>query len=240
MPRFSICFAALAALAVLPKLQADESFGKLLFEDSFERAEKDDSKEEIGHGWTTNSKSRAKGNKQVDLVDGVVHLTMHEEADHGVSFVHDAGFQNGTVALRLKLRKQDDFGINIADLNEKSVHAGHICQVKFRPGKMQLMDMKLGQMRLDLRTKRKAGEKLTAAEQKLVASKTREFKTLVTPDEWHDIEMHIDGPRMLIKVDGQVAGEFESEGIAHPLKQKIRLAVNNQAWVDDVRIYKRD
>lgn len=231
---------ALATLVLVTTSSADESLGKLLFEDSFDRVEQDDSKEQIGHGWGTNSKSRANGHKQVDLVDGAVHITMHETADHGVSFVHDAGFRNGTIALKLKLRKQDDFGINIADLQEKSVHAGHLCQVKFRPGKMQLMDLKTGQMRLDLRTKRKAGQKMSKEEQALVASKSRTFDSKLTPGEWHDIEMHIDGPRMLVKIDGEVAGEFESEGIAHPTKRKIRLAVNKEAWVDDVRIYKRD
>jgi hypothetical protein len=40
---------------------------KLIFEDDFERSESDDSKEEIGNGWTSNSAKRAKGNKQVDL-----------------------------------------------------------------------------------------------------------------------------------------------------------------------------
>lgn len=218
---------------------AEDSYGTLLFEDAFERSEDDETKEEVGNGWGTNSKWRAGGNKQVDLQDGVVHITMHPTADHGVSFTHDLGFQNGTVALRLKLREKDDFGINFADLEEKSVHAGHLFQVKFRPGKMMLMDMKTGQMRLDLRTKRKAGEKLTKAEQKLIASRTKTFDSPLTPGEWHDVEVHVDGDTMVVKIDGEVAGEFSSEGIAHPTKRKLRLAVNNQAWVDDVRIWKR-
>lgn len=235
-----LALSTIAILTFVSSSSADDALGKLLFEDDFNRAEQDDSKEQIGKGWTTNSKSRANGNKQVDLVDGTVHLTMHETADHGVSFVHDAGFRNGTVALRLKLRKQDDFGINLADLSEKSVHAGHLCQVKFRGGKMQLMDLKTGQMRLDLRTKRKAGEKMSKEEQQLVTSKMQSFDSKLTPGQWHDVEMHIDGPRMLVKIDGEIAGEFESEGIAHPTKRKVRLAVGKQAWVDDVRIYSRD
>ena len=45
-------------------VQAQE---RLIFEDDFEREEADNSKEEIGKGWSSNSKKRAKGNKQVDL-----------------------------------------------------------------------------------------------------------------------------------------------------------------------------
>lgn len=218
---------------------AADSHGELLFEDRFERSEKDDSKEEVGGGWGTNSKSRANGNKQVDLVDGAVHITMHKTADHGVSFTHPAEFRDGSILLKLKLREGDDFGINIADLKEKSVHAGHLCQAKFKAGKVTLTDMKTGQMRLDLRTKRQAGEKMSAEEQKLIKSRSQTFDAPLSAGEWHNIEMHIDGPQMIVKVDGQVVGEFESEGIAHPTKRLLRLAVNNQAWVDDVRVYKR-
>lgn len=218
---------------------ADESYGTLLLEDEFERTEKDDSKEQVGNGWGTNSKSRAKGNKQVDLVDGVVHITRHEVADHGVSLHHDQEFTNGTIAMRVKVGPKDDFGINIADMKEKSVHAGHLFQAKFRPGKMQLSDLKTGNMRLDWRTKRKAGEKLSPEVNKIIASKSRTFDTKLTPGEWHDVEMHIDGPLMVVKIDGEVAGEFESEGIAHPTKRRLRIAVGKQAWVDDVRVWSR-
>lgn len=219
---------------------AEEPFGELIFQDNFERAEKDDSKEQVGNGWTTNSKSRANGHKQVDLSDGAVHITMHPTADHGVSFVHDQEFRNGSVAMRVKLGPKDDFGINFADMKEKSVHAGHLFQVKFRPGKMMLMDLKTGQMRLDWRNRRKDGEKLPKEITSVINSKTRSFDSKLAPNEWHDIEVHVDGNAMVVKIDGEIAGEFESEGIGHPTKRRVRLAVGKQAWVDDVRIWKRN
>ena len=60
------------AFAVLPSVNADDR-GKLIFEDKFERNETQETTEEIGVGWSTNSKNRAGGNKQVDLKDGAMH-----------------------------------------------------------------------------------------------------------------------------------------------------------------------
>src|SRR3954471_2057774 len=45
---------------------AAEDFGKLIFQDDFARNESQENTDEPGNGWTTNSKSRAKGHKQVD------------------------------------------------------------------------------------------------------------------------------------------------------------------------------
>ncbi|MDB4504855.1 hypothetical protein N9240_02910, partial [Akkermansiaceae bacterium] len=77
----------LAGFLLPLSLFADEK-ATLLFADDFERSESDDSKEEIGKGWNSNSAKRAKGNKQVDLKDGAMHITFHPEADHAVSVTH--------------------------------------------------------------------------------------------------------------------------------------------------------
>ena len=61
--------------AAAGKPAAPAGFETLLFSDDFERAEADDTKEEVGKGWGTNSKSRAQGQKQVDLKDGAMHIT---------------------------------------------------------------------------------------------------------------------------------------------------------------------
>ena len=53
------------------RVLADEK-GKLIFEDSFDRNESQETKDEIGNGWGINSKSRAGGNKQADLRDGAL------------------------------------------------------------------------------------------------------------------------------------------------------------------------
>ena len=52
---------------------AGDQYGTLIFEDKFERSESQETKDEPGNGWLTNSKRRAKGNKQTDF-KGWIHL----------------------------------------------------------------------------------------------------------------------------------------------------------------------
>ena len=46
------------------------------------------------------------------------------------------------------------------------------------------------------------------------------------------------GDWMRVTVDGKPVGQFRSEGIAHPTKRMITLAVNKSAWADDVKVWK--
>ena len=214
--------------------------GKLLLSDDFERTEKDDSKEQVGNDWSTNSRSRAKGEKQVDLKDGALHITRAEVADHGVSVVHEVAFRDATIRLRFKLRPQDDLGINIADMKEKSVHAGHICMARIRPKKVEITDLKTGRMKKELRDARKAGKKVTAAQQKEIKSKSKYFDTDLAPNKWHQLEVQIKGERMQVSINDKLVGAFSSPGIGHATKSRLRLAVGKQAWVDDVKIWSKD
>ena len=136
----------------------------MLIADDFDRAERDDAKEQVGGGWGTNSKSRTGGNKQVDLRDGALHIVRHAAADHGVSVTHEAAFADAVLTLRFKLDgKGDDLGVNVADMSERSVHAGHLFVTRVRLNRLELTDLKTGLMNLALREKRLAGT-LSAAE----------------------------------------------------------------------------
>jgi len=228
----SLCFSFVLSQAVHAGDQ-----GKLLFSDDFERSEKDDSKEQVGNGWGTNSRTRAKGVKQVDLKDGAMHVVRAEVADHGVSVVQDVAFRDATIQLRFKLRPQDDLGINIADMKEKSVHAGHICMAKVRLKKLEIVDLKTGRMKKELRDARKAGKKISATQQKLLKDKSKYFDTRLAPNQWHQLEVQIKGDRMQVSINDKVVGAFSSPGIGHATKRRVRLAVNKQAWIDDVKIW---
>lgn len=209
----------------------------VLIDDDFDRTEQDDAKEQVGGDWRTNSKSRAKGNKQVDLVSGAMHIVKHAEADHGVSVTHEAAFDDATIELRFRLEnKKDDLGVNIADMNEKGVHAGHICMVRVRPQHVEIHDLKTGRMRLDLRDRRKAGEKLSKEETELIASRTKRIPHELGLGEWHDLRIDLVGNRITVLIDGDEVGSFASEGIDHPTKSRLRIAVNREAWVDDVKV----
>jgi len=207
----------------------------VLLEDQFNREESDAAKEEVGGEWETNSKSRAKGVKQVDLVDGAMHITRAEVADHGVSVRHPVEFKDATITLRFKLGAKDDLGINLADPEEKSVHAGHICMTRIRPYRVDINDLKTGNMNLEMRKARQA-KTVSPAQKKLLDGKTKQFKTKFAPDEWHDLKVQVAGETMTVSIDGKQVGSFTSEGIGHPTKRLLRIAVGKQAWVDDLKV----
>lgn len=213
-----------------------DGYKTVLLEDDFERSEKDDSKEEVGNDWATNSKSRAKGVKQVDLADGAMHIKMADVADHGVSVTHEVAFKDAVIRMRFKIGEGKDLGINIADMNEKSVHAGHICMTRIKPTSLQISDLKTGNMKLEHRAARQA-KKETPEMKKLLKTKSENFKIDLDTEKWHDLEVRIEGETMTVSIDGKEAGSFTSEGIGHATKSRLRLAVNSEAWVDDVKIW---
>lgn len=227
------CFLALLCpLAVL----ADEK-STLIFEDDFERAEGDDAKEEIGKGWASNSAKRAKGNKQVDLKDGALHITFHQEADHAVSVVHPAEFQDGKVTLRFKLPTEaDSLGLNFADQQFKEVHAGHLCMTKINTKNVQINDLKTGVMANAMR-KARQDKTVTPEQQKLLKTKTKRFPNKLEADKWHNLVVTIKGDTMTVTINEKEIGKFFSEGIAHPTKRMLRVSVPKKAIIDDLKIY---
>jgi len=219
-----------------PALSADDR-GKLIFEDDFERTESQEDKDEIGNGWGTNSDSRAGGNKQVDLKDGAMYIVMHKTADHAVSVRHDAEFQDGSVELRFMLENpKDTLGLDFADLQCKSVHAGHLFKVTVGNDKLDLMDMKTGGMDLKIREKRQKNE-VTPELKKLLASKKKVFPVKFETGKWYTLNVTITGDTVRVQIDGKEAGAFASEGFSHPTKKMLRLSVPKAAVVDDVKIY---
>lgn len=207
----------------------------VLFEDTFERTDADPAEEAPGNGWGTNSKSRAQGEKQVWLKDGAMFIKMAEVADHGVSVTQDIDFKDAVITMRFKLGEGCDLGINIADMKEKSVHAGHICMPKLRLNSLEINDLKTGRMKLEHREKNQS-KSLSKEEKELIASKSKKFPLKLKTDKWHDLEIRIEGETMTVSIDGKEAGEFASEGIGHETKSRIRLAVNREAWVDDIKV----
>jgi len=138
----------------------------LLFQDDFERNESQETKDDPGKGWGTNSKSRAKGNKQVDLRDGAMYIYIHSEADHAVSVTQPAVFTDGAVGMRFMLEDdRDSLGLDFADQECKEVHAGHLFAARISPKQVQLQDLKTGNMRLDIREARQAKKELTSEQQ---------------------------------------------------------------------------
>ncbi|WP_315850034.1 hypothetical protein [Rhodopirellula sallentina] len=226
-------FSSLAA----KETSSPEEARVLLFEDQFDRNESQEVKEEIGNGWASNSERRAHGNKQVDLKDGAMRISFHESADHAVSVTHPAEFRDGLVSLRFMLEgKADSLGLNFADLKFKGVHAGHLCVVKINTRQVQISDLKTGRMANKYYELNKA-KKLTSEMQVELKSKSKRFPNRLDTNRWYALQVRIQGDTMSVTIDGTLVGEFSSEGIAHPTKRLLRLAVPKNAVVDDVQVY---
>jgi hypothetical protein len=227
----------LAACSTLPLLAAD-NLGTLVFSDDFERSEKQELKDEPGNGWNTSSSWSAKGNKEVDLVDGALHIYIHPEAIHAVDVGHAFAFTDGTATMRFKFHDpKDTLNLNFADLSYKEVHAGHICQTVFGTTRTTLVDYKTGGMLLKYYDARKAGT-LSKEDEALIKTKQKSFPFEISVNEWHALSVTIAGDTMSATVDGKPVGSFSSPGIAHETKQVLRLLVSNQVTIDDVKYYK--
>jgi hypothetical protein len=236
-PRLALL--AIALLSFAP-LRAADDLGTLIFSDDFTRATPSAKTDEPGNGWATNSKARAKGNKQVDLRDGAMYIFISPEADHAVSVTHAAEFTDGAVALRFKLEDaRDSLGLDFADSSRKDVHAGHLFAARVAPKQVLLQDLATGGMRLDIQTARQAKQKLTADQQQALVGKEKKIPAALAVGQWHDLLVKISGDELAVTVDGKLLGTLKSPGIAHPTKMMLRLAVPRNAVVDDLKIWKQ-
>ena len=227
------------SLALTSHLLADPA-GTLIFEDDFERSESQETKDEPGNGWGTNSKTRAAGNKQVDLKDGAMYITMHAAADHAVSVTHEAEFTNGSVQMRFMLEdEKDTLGLDFADLQFKDVHAGHLFKVDVGTTKVSIDDMKSGGMNMEFYEAKKA-KTLTPEQQKIIASNKKTFPATLEADKWYTLLVTIAGDTVTASIDGKEVAASSSAGFAHPTKRMLRLSVPKSAVVDDVKIRKAE
>jgi hypothetical protein len=92
-------------------------------------------------------------------------------------------------------------------------------------------------MDLKIQERRKSGDKSPELAA-LLKTKTTNFKLDLKPDGWHTLHVTVAGDTMTARIDGKEIGTFRSEGIAHPTKRMITLAVNKSADVDDVKVWK--
>ncbi|MCX6853881.1 MAG: hypothetical protein NTV80_03140 [Verrucomicrobia bacterium] len=216
-----------------------ETSDTLLFSDDFNRDEATALKEDIGNGWTTNSAWRAAGKKQADLRDGTLVVGTDPIADHALVLFHPAALTNGCVEFRFKIPAEEGIGIEFADPDCKTVHAGHLCGLTVGKGHLSLTDMKTGGMDLKIRERRTA-DKDNPELKALLKTKNRSFPLKLNPEDWHTLRLTVKGDAMSANVNGIEIGSFASEGIAHPTKKEIRLSIGKAALIDDVKIWKHE
>jgi len=233
----------LLLLALIPALTTSAfaiDLGKLIFQDDFNRTESQANVEDIGNGWSTNSKARAKGDKQVALKDGAMHISISPRADHAVTVTHAAEFTDGTVTLRFMLEdEKDSLGLDFADPQCKEVHAGHLCAAKVTTKQVELIDHKTGGMRLDIHDAKTDKKPLTDEQKQALVGKTKGVPHATELGKWHELQVTIQGDEISVSIDGQAIGSLHSPGVAHPTKRQLRLSVPHNAVVDDVKIYSK-
>jgi hypothetical protein len=164
-------------------------------------------------------------------------VTKHAGADHGVAIFHDVAFQDGAVELKFKLADGDDLGLDFVDRELKTVHAGHLCMSRLTLKAITLVDSKTGAMDNKIKERREKGDKSPELAA-LLKTKTKSFPLTLKADDWHTMLITVEGDVMRATIDGKPIGEFKSEGIAHPTKRMITLAVNKSALVNDVKVWR--
>jgi hypothetical protein len=232
-------FISVAALLCLTTALHAESEGRLIFSDQFNRDEATPDKEDIGNGWTTNSAWRAPGKKQVDLKNGALHGGTHPEAGHALVLFHPAGLRDGAVEFKFMIEEGESLGVEFADPECKTVHAGHLCMVRVGRGQLTISDLKTGNMDLKIRERRSAGDKSPELSA-LLKSKSKSFPIEIKPAQWHTLRFTVRDATLTAFVDGREIGSFSSEGISHPLKHEIRINIGKSAAIDDVSIWTFD
>lgn len=213
---------------------------RLIFSDDFERLATSD----LGPHYDVGEKHFQGPNPSLSIKDGALHIYTPPGADHSTTFRHDVKevFENGEVRLRFQLTdKKDNLGVNFADLDLKSVHAGHLFSIRVNSKRLEINDLKSGRMDLTHYTLKRSPDgtdKRTQAMKKLTASKTKHFPYETSLNEWHDVRIKVMDGEMSVYIDGNFAGSFASEGMQHPTKRHVRFPTPKRAIIDDFRVYK--
>ncbi len=220
-------------------IKEENKYGELIFYDDFERNETQEIKDEVGNGWTTSSDKTAKGHKEVDLKDGKMHIYIHKEANHAVSVRHKMGFKDGAIGLNFKLDHPDDVLVmNIADMTCKSVHAGHIIDVKVKAKMLEMYDLKTGIFLLEHRNAI-LNKTLTKEKEELLKLKSKKVPNNVSLGKWYSLIIEIVNDKLIVFIDGKEVGSFSSNGIAHDKKGLLRILVPRKVTVDNLRVWKK-
>ncbi|TYA74287.1 family 16 glycoside hydrolase [Seonamhaeicola marinus] len=216
----------------------------LVFEDNFNREEKDDSIEQLGNGWQTNSKNRAQGHKQADLRNNELYIEMWKDATHGTSILHKAPFDDGIVSVKFKMcslnnkGKAIQFNFNDPHAKDKTVN-GHVCQIAVDPKILKIEDQYTGRFNPILRKKLKNGTDKKEV-RKVLAEKIKNIKVNLELNKWYKITMYFKKDTLTVFIDSTYIGEHKSEGFDMQ-KDNIAFSLWSTSGVfDDLQIWALD
>ncbi|MEM6884072.1 MAG: hypothetical protein AAF571_03515 [Verrucomicrobiota bacterium] len=210
-----------------------EEDGDLIFEDDFDRKD-DDEEDDLGDDWKTNSKARAQGDKQNDLVEGELVMTISPKADHAISTGHDLEepVKDMVVYLRMKLPEGGSLKLAFNDKKDKSVWAGHINGVTINHRNIKIDDERTGRFNMNYRNNRNSPEAKEA-----FSKSAKNFPIKLREDKWYEVVTHHQGDTLTVYIDGDEEASFTSPGFAHETKRHFVFAVPKIAIVDDLMIW---
>lgn len=195
-------------------------YSEVIFEDDF-------SGERFKEGW---------GHYKSESIvqDGVLVGKTIDINDHaGVDNIRFEGRKDMEVSVKFKFAGPTAYRFNVwfDDKDLKEAHAGHVCSVAVTPREVSIQDAKTGNMRLDIREKRQAGEQLDEETLEMLAEKMVKFPVdLEGSEDWHELLIRTKEDVVTVFLDGEELGELQSEGLAHPTKSLVSLTTNE----DDV------
>ncbi|MEM7143650.1 MAG: LamG-like jellyroll fold domain-containing protein [Verrucomicrobiota bacterium] len=211
--------------------------GKVLFEDDFNR-EDSDTEDDLGEPWNTNSKSRAQGEKQNDLVNGELVMTISPKADHAIStnFTTTEPFNAAVTYVRMKLEDGESLKLAFNDKSYEPVHAGHINGVTITPDSIKLDDEREGRFGpkvYPFKSDPSKKDEIAA----IIEATSKSFPLDLKIGEWHDVVTLHDGETLTTYINGEEVASFTSPGFAHPTKSMLAFAVPKRAVVDNLKLW---
>lgn len=211
-----------------------EERGLLLMEDNFNREDSDD-KDDLGGPWTTNSDSRAMGDKQNDLVDGELVMTISPRADHAIStnFMPKETYGDCLLFVRMKLEEGGQLKLAYNDKADKSVWAGHINGVTMNEKSIVLADERSARFKMEYRENKNSKEYKDA-----MAAAEKTFPSEIEADEWHEVVTLHRGDTLTLYLNGEEVARHTSPGFDHSTKNHFAFAVPDKAIVDDFYLWK--
>ncbi|MEM9017814.1 MAG: family 16 glycoside hydrolase, partial [Verrucomicrobiota bacterium] len=185
-----------------------ESRGVLLMEDNFNREDTGE-KDDLGDPWSTNSESRAMGDKQNDLVDGTLVMTISPRADHAIStsFMPKETYGNCVLFVRMKLEEGGQLKLAYNDKADKSVWAGHINGVTMNEESIVLADERSARFKMEYRE-----NKESEAYQEALAAAEKSFSVEIEKDEWHEVATLHQGETLTVYLNGKEVASHTSPG----------------------------
>jgi hypothetical protein len=200
--------------------------GAVLFSDKIER-------EVLGDGWQATQRSFA-------IKDGVMAGGMRDGATHPAIVKVSKDFRDIVLRFDFRFDGARSFNIVFNDINEKSVHSGHVARMTVSPKLLTLTDDKTGLMSLEWVNKRN-DPKFKEQVDQIRREKSRPYPFDWQPGQWYTLQMEVAGDEVLVRIDGRLTGYFRSPGFGQLNKTSFHFSISGRDLnVDNLTAWKAE